>query len=160
MDEPEPAKGKEKDIAPEPEPHGKSDQVREPATPCVFEGRVCGVQRLGGKPRPQPCRYMASGNYMDELLEVVEEVNSLVLLPPLVPPSPEFPGTPLVLPSLSLPPPLTVSSTAPPSKEVPLALFQAYEPITSHAACWLPLGSSLPEFSLVLCPFSFVIVWL
>lgn len=110
MDEPE---VKEKDIAPEPEPHGESDQVREPATPCVVEGSACEVRRLGGKPCPQPCRYMASGNDMDELLEVIEEVNYLVLLN--LPPSPEFPGT-----------------------------LQAYESITSHATCWLPLGSSLP----------------
>lgn len=74
MDKPEPAVRTGKDIALEPEPYGKSKQVCELAAPCIAEGVLVEFEGMEAhNPATVDINNMASGNYLEDLLEVFEE---------------------------------------------------------------------------------------
>ncbi|XDV44355.1 hypothetical protein PO909_012648 [Leuciscus waleckii] len=66
-----------------------------------------------------------SGRYLEDLMDLFEEVITLFLLSPLVQSSPE---SPVIPPSLPLPPPLTASSEA-------LPLLVPFSPSASPTPC-------------------------
>ncbi|ROI15999.1 hypothetical protein DPX16_14211 [Anabarilius grahami] len=125
MDVPEPDMRMENDITLDPETHRESDQVHEPAAPCVTEGVLVEFEGWDESPTHNPTAVdvisMDSGKYIKD---VFEEVIPLFLPSLLVPPSPEFSVSPLVpsspdSPVTPLVPPSPMSSVNPPSLPLP-----------------------------------------
>lgn len=91
MDVPKPDMSTESDIAPEPKPHGVSDQVCEPATPCVTEGVLVEFESWEESPAHNLIALdvikMPSGRCLEELLGVFP-VGSTYVCEPFKPSSP------------------------------------------------------------------------
>lgn len=94
IDEPDPTERNGEDIAPEPAPLRESDQVRKPKPLCVAEGVIVEFDDLGEGPAAVNAMVKTSGRYLEDSMDLFEEVITLFLLSPLVQSSPESPVIP------------------------------------------------------------------
>ncbi|KTF99450.1 hypothetical protein cypCar_00041706 [Cyprinus carpio] len=143
--EPESDRITEPIIAPELGLESVTDQVYEPATPCVV-GLLVEIEGMEESTAHTPVTegelHLVSGNYMEELMDVFQmdlidwfgEVIPNSPVSPLVPPSPESPASPLVPPSPESPVSLLVpTSPDPPVFPPNLPLPPSSRPVSSSA---------------------------
>lgn len=96
----EPVKRTELIIAPEPEPHRESDQVREPATPCIAVGLLVEYMRAWRKAPPKFPQLRVNCSWPLRCLRKWKRMFPWFSIILLVPPSSKCPVSPLAPPSL------------------------------------------------------------